>query len=151
MSMQNILTSWKEIAQYLGKGVRTVQRWESEYGLPVRRATSSSHHAVLAIPQEIDAWIQQQTKDRRSELDRLRSEVHALREENAILRYHLAAAIADAQQSAPGEKNESDSAIDLDLLWQSARRIHASSEAPSHGAEHARHDGMVLDGGSAGG
>lgn len=28
------LTSWKEIAQYLLKGVRTVQRWEHEVELP---------------------------------------------------------------------------------------------------------------------
>jgi hypothetical protein len=127
--MQNILTSWKEIAQYLGKGVRTVQRWESEYGLPVRRASNSSHHAVLAIPEEIDAWVRQQTKDRGPELDRLRSEVQGLREENAILRYHLAAAAAEAQQSTqPREKRVADSAVDLDLLWPSSRRLQLSAE-----------------------
>jgi hypothetical protein len=31
------LDSWKEIASYLGRGVRTVQRWECEEGLPVHR------------------------------------------------------------------------------------------------------------------
>jgi hypothetical protein len=31
------LTNWKEIAQYLDKGIRTVQRWEQQMGLPVRR------------------------------------------------------------------------------------------------------------------
>jgi hypothetical protein len=34
--MSSTLTSWKEIGQYLGKGVRTVQRWEQQMGLPVR-------------------------------------------------------------------------------------------------------------------
>ena len=31
------LDSWKEIASYLGRGIRTVQRWEREEGLPVHR------------------------------------------------------------------------------------------------------------------
>jgi hypothetical protein len=29
------LNGWKEIAAYVGKGVRTVQRWEKAHGLPV--------------------------------------------------------------------------------------------------------------------
>src|SRR4051812_33630088 len=33
----NTLQSWKEIAAYLKRGVRTVQRWERSHGLPVRR------------------------------------------------------------------------------------------------------------------
>lgn len=32
-----VFTSWKEIARYMGKGVRTVQRWEQDFGLPVRK------------------------------------------------------------------------------------------------------------------
>jgi len=32
-----VLTSWKEIAAYFGIGVRTVQRWERQFGLPVER------------------------------------------------------------------------------------------------------------------
>jgi hypothetical protein len=31
------LTSWRNIAKYFGKDVRTVQRWERKLGLPVRR------------------------------------------------------------------------------------------------------------------
>jgi hypothetical protein len=52
-----LLTSWKEIAHYMGKGVRTVQRWEQEFGLPVRRARSESKKAVLARTQDLDAWV----------------------------------------------------------------------------------------------
>ena len=33
----DLLNSWKEIADYLGRGVRTAQRWEVELHLPVRR------------------------------------------------------------------------------------------------------------------
>ncbi len=52
-----VLSSWKEIAAYLGKGVRTVQRWEAEMGLPVHRP-GSERHIVIAIPAELDAWVQ---------------------------------------------------------------------------------------------
>ena len=52
----NILNGWKEVASYLGRGVRTVQRWE-ELGLPVRRPKGADRSAVIAIPEEIDAWL----------------------------------------------------------------------------------------------
>lgn len=52
-----ILNSWKEIAQYLGRGVRTVQRWEVELQLPVRRPRGKSRSAVMALASEIDDWV----------------------------------------------------------------------------------------------
>jgi hypothetical protein len=33
----SFLSDWKSIAEYVGKGVRTVQRWEVQLGLPLRR------------------------------------------------------------------------------------------------------------------
>ena len=54
--MSAALSSWKEIAAYMGKGVRTVQRWEEQFGLPVRRPNAKSH-VIFAIPAELDAWI----------------------------------------------------------------------------------------------
>ncbi len=53
----SILNSWKEIACYLGRGVRTVQRWEHDLGMPVRRPRAKSRSAVIAMPEEIDAWL----------------------------------------------------------------------------------------------
>lgn len=53
----NVLTSWKDIARYMGKGVRTVQRWEQDFGLPVRRPQGSNKKAVLARPRDLDAWV----------------------------------------------------------------------------------------------
>ncbi len=52
-----ILNSWKDIANYVGRGVRTVQRWESELGMPVRRPRARSRSAVVAMSDEIDRWI----------------------------------------------------------------------------------------------
>src|SRR6187455_540954 len=49
------LDSWKEIAGYLKRGVRTVQRWERVSGLPVRRV-ASQRGAVYAFRAELDTW-----------------------------------------------------------------------------------------------
>src|SRR5215467_2190070 len=51
------LTSWKAIAEYMEAGVRTVQRYEREFGLPVRRPTCKLRGAVMATRAEIDAWV----------------------------------------------------------------------------------------------
>jgi TolB-like protein len=49
------LDSWKEIASYLGRSVRTVRRWEAE-GLPVHRHMHQSLGSVYGYKSEIDAW-----------------------------------------------------------------------------------------------
>jgi hypothetical protein len=50
------LNSWKEIASHLERGVRTVQRWESELGLPVRRKGRGKRSPVYALATELDLW-----------------------------------------------------------------------------------------------
>jgi predicted DNA-binding transcriptional regulator AlpA len=57
----DLLSCWKEIAAYLGKGVRTVQRWERDFSLPVRRRHGTSPKtSVMAMRSEIDAWLELQ-------------------------------------------------------------------------------------------
>ena len=53
----NLLNSWKEIALYLGRGVRTAQRWE-QIGLPVQRIGKGQRAPVWADKNEIDTWFQ---------------------------------------------------------------------------------------------
>ena len=50
------LDSWKAIASYLGRGVRTVQRWEREEALPVHRLAHEKRGSVYAYKPEVDAW-----------------------------------------------------------------------------------------------
>ena len=50
------LDSWKEIASYLGRGIRTVQRWEREEGLPVHRLDHAKRGSVYASRRELTAW-----------------------------------------------------------------------------------------------
>jgi hypothetical protein len=53
----HILSGWKDIANYLGKGVRTVQRYEGDLQLPVRRPAGRARGAVVATKAELDAWV----------------------------------------------------------------------------------------------
>ena len=50
------LESWKEIAAYLKKEVRTVQRWEKQEGLPVHRHVHKRLATPYAFKPELDAW-----------------------------------------------------------------------------------------------
>lgn len=61
---RRLLKSWKEIASYLGVGVRTAQRWKERRGLPVKQPGASRKSAVLALTEEIDRWLRQSTNSR---------------------------------------------------------------------------------------
>ncbi len=50
------LVSWKEIASYLGREVRTVQRWERTEDLPVHRHEHQKKSTVYAYTSELDEW-----------------------------------------------------------------------------------------------
>jgi len=50
------LDSWKEIAGYLKRDIRTVQLWEKKEGLPIHRHTHSTRASVYAYTAEIDNW-----------------------------------------------------------------------------------------------
>lgn len=51
------LEGWKQIAAYLKRDVRTVQRWEKTEQFPVRRQMHRKLGSVLAFKDEVDRWI----------------------------------------------------------------------------------------------
>jgi Flp pilus assembly protein TadD len=51
------LDSWKEIALFFGKDVRTVRRWEKERSLPVHRAPGKQGGSVYAFTDELSDWL----------------------------------------------------------------------------------------------
>src|SRR5882724_3954294 len=55
-SLEDRLDSWKEIASYLGRSIRTVQQWERSEELPVRRLQHSKYGSVYALRSELDTW-----------------------------------------------------------------------------------------------
>jgi TolB-like protein/Flp pilus assembly protein TadD len=53
------LESWGEIASYLRRDIRTVQRWEKYLNLPVRRLQIGKLGSVYAYRSELDKWYQE--------------------------------------------------------------------------------------------
>jgi hypothetical protein len=51
----DVLSGWKDIAIHLAKGVRTVQRYERELGLPIHRPSGKARASVIATKVELDA------------------------------------------------------------------------------------------------
>src|ERR1700753_3776018 len=50
------LDSWKEIAVFLKRDVRTVQRWEKKEGLPVYRHLHDKLGSIYAYRNELNEW-----------------------------------------------------------------------------------------------
>jgi len=50
-----VLSGWKEIANHLHQGVRTVQRWEL-IGLPIHRMRIGGRSPVIGFAEELNAW-----------------------------------------------------------------------------------------------
>jgi tetratricopeptide (TPR) repeat protein len=57
MHKEDRLVSWKEIAAYLDRDERTVQRWHTKSGLPVHHVPGSTNSSVFAYRTEVDAWL----------------------------------------------------------------------------------------------
>jgi len=54
---KDILNGWKEIGGYVGRDIRTVERWEKQRGLPVRRVPGAGRATVYALISELDEWL----------------------------------------------------------------------------------------------
>src|SRR5688500_19008376 len=55
------LDSWKEIAAYLNRDIRTAQRWEKFEGLPVHRHRHDERGTAYAYSGEIERWLEART------------------------------------------------------------------------------------------
>jgi hypothetical protein len=58
-----ILESWKEIAAFLGRDVRTARRWEKTLDLPVHRFQRGKLDSIFAYRNELEAWRASRTID----------------------------------------------------------------------------------------
>jgi len=81
----DVLDGWRNIADYLGKSVRTAQRWRQEFGMPVHRVEGREGENVYAFRSELDARRRQASRlggfaaSEQDADDRVRTDVAALR------------------------------------------------------------------------
>ncbi len=60
MMSNDRLDSWKEIAAYTNRTVRTCIEWEKKHGLPVYRINKKSKRSpVFSYKVEIERWFKQ--------------------------------------------------------------------------------------------
>jgi hypothetical protein len=94
------LTSWKAIAAYLGREVRTVMRWEKDRGLPIHRGPDGRSGVVFADKDELDAWTRGHKAEPESALPEPASSLPVAR--TAIGHWRVAAAAAGILTIAVG-------------------------------------------------
>lgn len=93
-----VLNSWKEIAAYMGRGVRTVQRWEQELGLPVRRPRGKERSAVIALKMDLDKWLQHTPQGAAPHEANFRVDHVQLRRNTALLVIRTAEVLAQSKK-----------------------------------------------------
>jgi hypothetical protein len=52
----DLFLTWRKVSEYAGRGIRTLQRWERDYGFPIHRPDPKNRSSVVASKREIDAW-----------------------------------------------------------------------------------------------
>jgi predicted RNase H-like nuclease (RuvC/YqgF family) len=80
-----VLTGWKEIADHLRQGVRTVQRWELS-GLPIHRVGENQRGPVFAFVEEVEAWERATPTGTAKVIQQLQSKVTSLEAEVRLLK-----------------------------------------------------------------
>jgi len=69
-TLQERLSTWKEIAVYLDFDMRTCQRWERKLALPVHRFDpDSSKTRVFAYKSELDEWLKKDLRTKSSRIN----------------------------------------------------------------------------------
>jgi hypothetical protein len=63
------VAEWKEVARYLGKSIRTLQRWERDLIPSTRRTYGKSRSGSFAVSAELDSWAQAHVRAEQAELE----------------------------------------------------------------------------------
>lgn len=148
MTNADVLNSWKEIATYVGRGIRTVQRWEQELQLPVRRPRGKQRSAVIALKQDIDLWLRTPHGEARVRKPHITPETHARLLKNTET---LQVRIAAVQESSDRVRRQVERSLEI---AKSKNGIHAmkagveKAKAALQGGDDStvKTDGMGLSG-----
>jgi len=114
------LDTWKLIAQYLCRSTRTVQRWHSEYGLPVRHLGGDAT-SVFAYTDELDQWLRNRNHDE-SEGDLDQRESNELQDgppSLSVLTTQSQRPEVPHETSGPGLRRASDLVAQAEGMWKS--------------------------------
>jgi TolB-like protein/Flp pilus assembly protein TadD len=103
------LDSWKEIAAYLRKEVRTVQRWEKSSDLPVRRLAHAKMGTVFAYKSDLDAWWRDSQTKLENEENKTDTEPGSSRSSVAVLTPPAESSISDPVVRPPDETSHDSS------------------------------------------
>jgi YVTN family beta-propeller protein len=130
---RDLLESWKEVAAYLKRDVRTVQRWEKSEKLPVHRHMHGTRGTVSASKQELDAW----SRERNLDIGKIEEEAQeardaAVREENTA--QETASAAFHREQGKRRNWLLALAIVTVGLLTGFAGWLYHSQRARSHSA-----------------
>jgi hypothetical protein len=139
-----VLSSWKDIAKYAGKGVRTVQRWEQQLGLPVRRpAGRAGKSVVLVYRSDLEEWMathfsirtaqkHQETGSYSTTRGTLRQSVQT-RQEVCDAIQKLSEQIGRAALQLAEQCDPSSSALSIEVSWsvRASRKPNGTCASPS--------------------
>jgi len=116
---EKALESWKEIAAYLKRDVRTVKRWEKSEGLPVHRHLHRARSSVYAYASELHTWrtARQPAAEKADRLFWRPAPAAAL---GALLLLALLSAGSRSMRTAAAEQAAGQKPIGIRLLWSSA-------------------------------
>jgi TolB-like protein len=109
-SPEGRLDSWKEIAIYLRRDIRTVQRWEKFEQLPVHRRVHHKLATIYAYKSELDAW-----------WGRTESPTHAASRDDAPVRRPLLAIVPLRNLSGDPEQEYFSDGLTEEMIAQLSR------------------------------
>lgn len=122
------LNSWKEIATYLGRGVRTVQRWEQELQLPVHRIGKGRRAPVYAVASELKFWMMTSTRTTAiGDREKMPPDSHGGRREARLTARLHQLALAVAESSARHQRQAE--ALEKNILALRSRFAPRKSES----------------------
>jgi tetratricopeptide (TPR) repeat protein len=90
---REVLDSWKAIAVYLKRDIRTCQRYERKYKLPIHRLDDSPRARVYAYKDDIDAWRAKEDPPNEPLIDRIFTYIRTNKRLFAILLLSIAAIV----------------------------------------------------------
>jgi hypothetical protein len=125
----DMLHSWKEIAVYLCRDVRTAQRWEKQESLPVHRHQHRKSGSIFAFKGEVDAWQKSRSHCRQS--------------------HELQSSLAGVSLASLGSDKESGvllyQAFETVLAQLVAQAVASTANSKVHGTHAVRRDEDPLD------